>query len=341
MIYALPAPQVPADVEITIVSTDLNDRPSLPIGAVGENVTSNESPGQEWLMAQVVPANDGTNTTVDQVDNQYTIRGGQRSLNQENLFHSFEQFGLQPGEIADFLSDPQTRNMLVRVVGGDASLINGLLRVSGSNANFYLMNPAGVIFGNHASLDVPANFLTTTATGIGFGEGNWFSAIGENSYESLGGNPDALAFAIEQSGVIINSGNLAVAPGQSLALLGDLVINTGDLSAHNGQVILAAVSGENLVRISQEGQILSLEFSPLSSDDSRPNAWVSDISSLPALLTDESIHHATDVVLHEDGTVTLSGSSIEIDSTDRRLFALGYTDFHGSLDLILADINSW
>jgi large exoprotein involved in heme utilization and adhesion len=39
------------------------------------------------------------------------------------------------------------------------------------------MNPAGIIFGANSSLNVPASFTATTATGIGFGS-NWFNASG-------------------------------------------------------------------------------------------------------------------------------------------------------------------
>uniref|UniRef100_A0ACD5GZT2 Filamentous hemagglutinin N-terminal domain-containing protein n=1 Tax=Desertifilum tharense IPPAS B-1220 TaxID=1781255 RepID=A0ACD5GZT2_9CYAN len=64
-----------------------------------------------------------------------------------NLFHSFEQFGLSEGQIANFLSSPQIQNILGRVIGGDASIINGLIQVSGGNSNLFLINPAGILFG--------------------------------------------------------------------------------------------------------------------------------------------------------------------------------------------------
>uniref|UniRef100_A0ACD5GVB7 Filamentous hemagglutinin N-terminal domain-containing protein n=1 Tax=Desertifilum tharense IPPAS B-1220 TaxID=1781255 RepID=A0ACD5GVB7_9CYAN len=99
------------------------------------------------LVAQViVPVNDGTGTRVNASGNQFNIEGGARSRNGANLFHSFEQFGLNEGQVANFLSNPQVRNILGRVTGGSPSLIHGLLQVSGGNSNLFLVNPAGIVF---------------------------------------------------------------------------------------------------------------------------------------------------------------------------------------------------
>lgn len=65
-----------------------------------------------------------------------------------------------------------------RVVGGNASIINGLIRVTGGNSNLFLINPAGIVFGSQAQLNVPAAFTATTATSIGFGNNLWFNVVG-------------------------------------------------------------------------------------------------------------------------------------------------------------------
>jgi filamentous hemagglutinin family protein len=94
----------------------------------------------------------GTNTIVTPNGNKFDIQGGAVSGNGVNLFHSFQEFGLNSGEIANFLPNPQIQNILGRVVGGNPSVINGLIQVAGgSNANLFLMNPAGIIFGQNAS----------------------------------------------------------------------------------------------------------------------------------------------------------------------------------------------
>jgi large exoprotein involved in heme utilization and adhesion len=75
----------------------------------------------------IVPAADGTNSLVNLTGDRFDIQGGQLSGDRANLFHSFERFGLDLGQIANFLANPETRNLLVRVNGGSPSFINGLL----------------------------------------------------------------------------------------------------------------------------------------------------------------------------------------------------------------------
>jgi filamentous hemagglutinin family protein len=95
----------------------------------------------------IVPAADGTGTLITPDGNRFDITGGTTSADGANLFHSFTQFGLEANKIANFLSNPATVNILGRVTGGDASVIEGLLQVTGGNSNLFLMNPAGIIFG--------------------------------------------------------------------------------------------------------------------------------------------------------------------------------------------------
>lgn len=227
----------------------------------------------------ITPAPDGTGTIVIQNGNRFNILGNTISQDGANLFHSFEQFNLEAGKTANFQVSPQIQNILGRVTGGSPSLINGLIQVTGGNSNLFLINPTGIIFGQSASLNLPASFTATTATGIGFGNNNWFNAIGNNNYSNLNGTPNLFVFNLSQPGSIINAGNLAVPQGQSLNLLGGNVINTGTLTAPAGNITIASVPGHNLVRISQPGHLLSLEVAPTSKDTS-----INPLD-LPSLLT--------------------------------------------------------
>jgi filamentous hemagglutinin family protein len=264
--------------------------------------------------AQITPATDGTNTQITPSGNQFNIQGGQQSSDGANLFHSFQEFGLTQGQTANFISNPNIRNILGRVVGGDASLINGLIQVTGGNSNLFLMNPAGIVFGTNASLNVPAAFTSTTATGIGFGN-NWFSAAGTNNYTQLVGNPNTFAFTNTQPGGIVNFGNLAVGQGQNLTLLGGTVLSTGQLSAPGGNITVAAVPGESLVRISQPGNLLSLEIQPQSVAGSLPQNWVLPVASLPQLLAGGG-GSATGVTVNAGGQVELTGSGLQVENGD-------------------------
>ncbi len=259
----------------------------------------------------IIPASDGTGTAVTAPGtaspSRYDIQGGTPSRDGANLFHSFTQFGLNSGETANFISNPSIKNILGRVVGGDASLINGLIQVSGGNSNLFLINPAGIIFGTNARLDVSGSFFATTASGIGFDSG-WFNGTGANDYAALVGGPNAFAFG-PQSGSIVNAGNLAVGNGQNLTLLGGTVISTGQLSAPGGQITVAAVPGGNRVRLSQNGLLLSLEVSPATGVSGSEAVPFSPLS-LPRLLSGPGAAEATGITANDRGEVVLTGGQI-------------------------------
>lgn len=264
------------------------------------------------LAQPIVPASDGTGTTVIPKGNQFNITGGQLSRDRANLFHSFDQFNLDAGQVAQFLSNPAIRNILARINGGDVSYINGLISITGGNSNLFLMNPAGFVFGSNASLNVPASFTATTANGIGFNS-LWFRSVGANNYASLNGSPNSFAFTTAQPGAIYNLGNLAVAQGQNLNLLAGTVISAGSLSAPGGQITIAAVPGENVMRLSQPGMILSLDVAAGIQglgDESTVNPV-----SLPELLTGGG-SHANQIALNKDGQLELIGSGIRVEPGD-------------------------
>ncbi|MEQ8464323.1 CHAT domain-containing protein [Coleofasciculus sp. E1-EBD-02] len=258
----------------------------------------------------ITAAPDGTGTIVTPNGNQFDISGGSLDADEVNLFHSFQEFGLDAGQIANFLANPNLRNILGRVVGENPSLINGLIQVTGGTPNLYLMNPAGIVFGENAQLNVPADFIATTATGIGFGDNLWFNALGDNNYLQLVGNPNQFAFDLSQSGTIVNAGNLAVSPGQNLTLLGGTVINTGELTAPGGQITIAAVEGSNRVRISQSGQLLSLEITaPRNQDGVLLPITPLDVAEL---LTGSAEKVETGVDVTASGEVQLADSPITL-----------------------------
>ncbi|MGL5083452.1 MAG: CHAT domain-containing protein [Microcoleaceae cyanobacterium] len=253
----------------------------------------------------IIPEPNSTHTVTNQAGSQINITGGKSSGDGANLFHSFTQFNVETGQIANFLTNDSIQNVLTRVVGGDASQIDGLIQVTGSNANLFLMNPAGVIFGPSARLDVPAAFTVTTATGIGFDSG-WFNGLGPNNYSALVGTPNTFAFALAEPGSIVNAGRLEVQPGQALTLLGGTVVNTGALVAPGGEITIAAVPGESLVRISQAGRLLTLEIEQASFEPALTEAF--SALSLPELLTGTATTPATGVEVLPDGTLQLTAT---------------------------------
>ncbi|WP_346291757.1 filamentous hemagglutinin N-terminal domain-containing protein [Sphaerothrix gracilis] len=274
--------------------------------------------------AQSIVAESDTATQVRQLNNQFEITGGVSSADGANLFHGFQQFGLSAEQVANFVSPAEVRNIVGRVTGGQASYLDGLLQVSGSTANLFLLNPAGMLFGPNARLDLSGDFTATTATGLTFGD-RALTTLGDNNYAALVGNPTGFIFAGAAPAAIANAGDLAVAPGRSLALIGGTVANTGTLTAAEGSLLVAAVPGESLVRLSHPAMLLSLEVAPLPA--TTPGAVPTfQPLDLPTLLTGGSANGSTGLSMNADGSVSL------VNQTGAIAAELGTTIVSGRLD---------
>ena len=119
---------------------------------------------------------------------QYNITGGTRPGGGTNLFHSFGDFNVPNKTIANFLNSGSvdlacnqlaaglpTSNILGRVTAGNPSVIFGMIQTNGTggfgNANLFLMNPAGFLFGPNATVNVGGMVAFTTADYLRF-QGN-------------------------------------------------------------------------------------------------------------------------------------------------------------------------
>ncbi|BAY89342.1 MULTISPECIES: two-partner secretion domain-containing protein [unclassified Tolypothrix] len=218
------------------------------------------------VYAQVIP--DSTlNTSVTETNN-YNITNGSRVGN--NLFHSFSQFSVPSNGSAVFNNATDIQNIFSRVTGGNVSNINGSIRAQG-NANLFLINPAGIIFGQNASLNIGGSFIGTTANSIKFADGIEFSAVNTSGTSLLTmsvpiglqmgqvpanitvqGTGSALIIGNSQAPVIRvpSPTKLQVQPGKTLALVGgNLSLNGATLSAEQGQIELGSLGGTGLVSL--------------------------------------------------------------------------------------------
>ncbi|MEH2213469.1 two-partner secretion domain-containing protein [Nostoc sp.] len=188
-----------------------------------------------------------------------------------NLFHSFQDFNVGAGRGVYFANPDGITNIFSRVTGGNSSNIFGRLGVLG-DANLFLLNPNGIVFGNNASLDIQGSFLGTTANSLVFPNGIEFSATNPQEPPLLAINvPIGLQFgsqpgSITSQAVIRNSrGNavdgLRVGSGSSLALIGgEITLDGSVLFTQNGQVKLGAVTGDTTVGLNVNGSSLGFQF---------------------------------------------------------------------------------
>jgi filamentous hemagglutinin family protein len=209
----------------------------------------------------------GLNTQVNRSSPvQYDITGGTRAG--PNLFHSFGNFNVPTDNIANFLNENPslpTSSILGRVTGGNISNIFGTIQTTSfGNANLFLMNPAGFLFGPTATVNVggmvaftTADYLrleSTSGKGIFYADPALASVLTSApvaAFGFLGSNPAAIT---------VQGSQLAVTPEQSISLIGgDTTVQSGTLD--NGIVQTALISAPggqiNVASVASPGEVLT------------------------------------------------------------------------------------
>jgi filamentous hemagglutinin family protein len=112
----------------------------------------------------------------------YTIGANLGKQVGSNLFHSFGQFSLSNTpvpESATFTSTGSTgpiSNVIGRVTGGSQSNIDGAIVSATPGANVYLINPSGIVFRPHTTVNVSGSFHASTADYLKMSDGAKFQA---------------------------------------------------------------------------------------------------------------------------------------------------------------------
>ena len=256
------------------VTTNITPSPLPACGSCG--------PPGVTIVTPLPPAQGGT----------ITITGGARpgGVTGTNLFHSFGQFDVGTGDIANFFNETglPTNNILSRVTGGNPSQIYGTIRTTDfGSANLFLMNPAGVLFGPTAVLDLGAvsgsaarnpggSFYATTADYLNLVDENGTSPFyADPAQTSVLSVAPVAAFGFTASNpvsITIEGSTLMVGQGQTLSIVGGnkpfnktiqenpfeqpvpsgVTVTGGTLSAPGGQI--------NLVSVASPGEVLVPSF---------------------------------------------------------------------------------
>jgi len=235
------------------------------------------------VMAQV--NSDGTtNTTININGNNFTILNGIQKGS--NLFHSFKEFSIPTGGSATFDNSGAIENIINRVTGGNISNIDGLIKSQGS-ANLFLINPAGIVFGENARLDIGGSFLGTTAESILFEDGFEFSAMntqgeplltvsvplglqmGQNPGDiTIRGNGHNQTYPQTTGTPFIRSNSsrgLEVSEGQTIGLVaGNIFFDSGVLTAEGGTIELGAVGKNNSVNLNPSATVWQFDYEGVS-----------------------------------------------------------------------------
>jgi filamentous hemagglutinin family protein len=178
-----------------------------------------------------------------------------------NLFHSFDQFNVAKGLRVYFANPAGIETILTRVTGNNPSNIQGVLGVDGQ-ANLFLLNPNGIIFGANARLDVRGSFVASTADSLVFGNGFKFSATNPQVPPLLTINlPIGLQYGTKAGTIQVQASKLQVPEGKTLALLGgNVALDNGTLLASGGRVELGGLAEPGTVAIRGNGSNLRFRF---------------------------------------------------------------------------------
>lgn len=243
-----------------------------------------------------------------------------------NLFHSFGLFNLLTNQSATFTGPNSISNIFGRVTGGQLSNINGTIRSTIPSANLYLMNPAGMMFGPNASLDVRRSFHATTADYLKFADGAKFHA--DLSKQSVLTSAPVSAFGFlsqNPAAISVQRSAIEVRAGQTISLVGGDIHITGDpnltdqeiptIGALAGRIQLASVASQGEAPVDVQNIVLT-DF-----------ARFGQINLLNSALLDASGNGG--------GTVVVRGGRLIVDSS------LVLADNFGGLDAtgVGVDIN--
>jgi filamentous hemagglutinin family protein len=300
------------------------------------------------VFADIIPdATLPVNSTVTTQGNTKVIDGG--TVREQNLFHSFKEFSFSTstpeltGDTAFFNNDASVRNIITRVTGGSLSNIDGMIKANGS-ANLFFLNPAGIVFGQNASLNIGGSFIGTTADSIKFVDGSEFSATKTQNIPLLTVNvPIGLQFGVAP-GTIINQSQasvdgavntigspagLQVPDGKTLALVGgDVTLAGGNLTAVNGRIELGSVADSGFVNLTEIQQGFALGYeNPQNStfgniqisngalvDTSGDNSGVIQLQGKNISVTDNSIVFSANLGSQTGGNLLVNATeSVKLD----------------------------
>src|SRR5262249_44306490 len=221
------------------------------------------------------------------------------------LVESFGRFRGGTGETVRFTS-AQTgiKQILNRVTGGQRSDIDGQLRTDGQlraeGAHLYLLNPAGVLFGPNATLDVSGSFHVSTADYLRLADGARFSArLSETSTLSVA-PPAAFGFlGPTPAAITVQGSTLQVPEGATFSVVGgETKIGGGTLRAPSGRIQSAAVA--------PAGEVLPVTTGPA------PDLQVDSVAQLGRIALSQNA--LVDASGNGGGTVLVRGGRLLVDN---------------------------
>ena len=236
-----------------------------------------------------------------------TITGGTSIGN--NLFHSFSRFNVDPNATVTFTPAGTVSNIFGRITdinSNNISNIDGTLAVTG-NANLFLLNSNGIVFGNDATINIGGSFLASTAESLLFENDQQFNTTNTDVPSILTiSTPIGLQFGSTPQPISVGtstnaSTSITAGSNRNLALLGgEVTLNSSNLNSIDGHIEIGSVGSSNRVDV-----------------DTSLTRWDFDYGQVTDF-QDISILQGSSVSVNgnDAGRIRLQGKTIEIDSSN-------------------------
>jgi filamentous hemagglutinin family protein len=242
-----------------------------------------------------------------------TPSAGQMQINQssQQAIMQWQGFSIAPNEIVNIYQPNASATLLNRVIGQDASLIQGQLH---ANGQVFLINANGVMFGKTAQVDVGGLFASThDINNADFLNANYHFMQG-NSFASVD-----------------NQGFIRTADGGVVALIGSQVSNAGTIATPKGTTVLAA--GKTVDLDFKGDGLVEVKVSEAALNALATNKGVIQADGGRVILTAKAAGQLVGTVLNSEGVVqarSLASRNGEIilDGGDS-----GVTQVAGTLDV--------
>jgi filamentous hemagglutinin family protein len=328
----------------------------------GVVLSANIAQSQTYQPSNRIPVVDNTlGTQVSGSNSNFSVTGG--LSRGQNLFHSFTDFSVPNNGSVTFTNPVGSQSIITRVTGNLFSDING--KVDTNGANFFLINPNGIVFGNNVQLNVGKSFVGSTANGIDLvdpqGKVYTFGTKNINDVPLLTINPNVLlnvsrlnmGASVSTDVGIKNYGALQTNnDNQYIGLIGGNVtldgsFGTGDIIAPGGRVDLGGLKTAGTVSLDDRGFVFYGNSLGLSDVSILGGAWVDarTSKSYPVdTLQSGSAFYGVNKVLGTIDTsfnnVSSRGSNVNINANNVTLFSdIALTNIKSSIKTSGGDIN--
>jgi filamentous hemagglutinin family protein len=187
---------------------------------------------------------------------QVLITGGSRPNQGSSLFHSFQDFQVGANQQVIFDDPAGVTDIFARITGSQASQVLGTLGVNG-NANLFLLNPNGILFGPQAQLNLKGAFVATSAQSLLFANGSSFSADRPSTAPLLTiAMPIGLTFGNSPAPIRVEgSQGLNVGADRSLVLAGgDVLFSNAQVRSPDSHLQFGGLAGAGTLTLSPDPQ---------------------------------------------------------------------------------------